>query len=304
MSAAGPLRLSGAAILVSVALPAGVFWGNVTTAGGKVAAWGYVNPGNGCAVLAVDPVSLRSSYARRRCAAATGRLTPAVTASVVRVGGRVAFRYSDSSDAEVTWTYGGGSLWVYDVATTHGPMLFRYSLRSARLQQRVRFPRLFKPVLAANDTGAWLMGNPSGGLAGARTAALYFVGPHARRPRVLQNGARAALWMTPHGRTLWLETVTGTSTFRLWRYDGTRGRVLWTRHRSTLYSASYGSGALWGVSAPYCAKRLRVLRIDASSGATSTVVRLPLFDCDQYGAGAFYRGWFWFVDGNKLFRIG
>jgi hypothetical protein len=233
----------------------------------------------------------------------TSTLAPDVGFGTVRVAGRRAFRYRDSSDAKVTWAYGGDSLWIYDVATSDGPLLFRYSLRTGRLQQRVRFPRLYKPVLAANDAGAWLMANPSGGVPGERTAWLYFVSPRAERPRVLATRARAALWMTGHAGSLWLETVTGVHTFRLWRYDGTRGHLLWTRRQSTLEGASYGAGALWGVSAAYCGERVRALRIDAQTGATHVVADVPLLDCNQVGAGAWYRGWFWFVDGDKLYRV-
>jgi hypothetical protein len=182
-------------------------------------------------------------------------------------------------------------------------MLYRYSVGTARLQQRVRFPRLYKPVLAANDAGAWLMANPSGGVSGERSASLYFVSPRAGHPRVLQRGTRAALWMTGHGNALWLETVTGVRTFTLWRYDGTRGRVLWTKSQSTLYGTSYGNGALWGVSARYCGERARAVRIDAQTGAMRIVADVPLLDCNQIGAGAYYRGWFWFVDGDKLYRV-
>jgi hypothetical protein len=292
-----------AAAVAWVFLPAGALWGNVTGDHGKVVVWGYAQQGNGCFVLTVDPRSHHTSLASRSCAQTTSLLAPDVGLNTVHVGGRVAFRYSDSSDAKVTWAYGGGSLWVYDVATSKGPMLFRYSLRTARLQQRVQFPRLFKPVLAANDAGAWLMANPSGGISGERTASLYFVSPQARRPRIVQRGARAALWMTGHGDALWLETVTGLHTFKLWRYDGTRGRLLWTKSQSTLYGTSYGAGALWGVSAAYCGERVRALRIDALSGATRVVANVPLLDCNQYGAGAYYGGWFWFVDGDKLYQV-
>ena len=292
-----------AAVVAWVFLPAGAFWGNVVGDHGRVVVWGYAQQGNACFALTVDPSSRRSRLGHPGCAHVTSLLAPDVGWSTVRVGGRLAFRYSNSSDAKVAWAYGGGSLWIYDVATSRGPMLYRYSLRTARLQQSVPFPRLYKPVLAANDAGAWLMANPSGGVSGERSASLYFVSPRARHPRVLQHGTRAALWMTGHGNTLWLETVTGVRTFKLWRYDGTHGRVLSTKAQSTLYGASYGNGALWGVSARYCGERARALRIDAQTGATRTVADVPLLDCNQIGAGVYYRSWFWFVDGDKLYRV-
>jgi hypothetical protein len=30
---------------------------------------------------------------------------------------------------------------------------------------------------------------------------------------------------------------------------------------------------------------------------------VPLLDCNQVGAGAYYLGRFWFVDGNKLYEV-
>jgi len=292
-----------------VFLPAAVFWIAVTPIHGKLVVSGVDDRGPKCAYLSVDTQSRRTALRRGDCSQ-TGRLTPRVLPlrahtqwQDVRVGGRLAFRFRDASDTKVTWTYGGGSLWVYDVWTQHGAQLVRFSLESGRLEQRVRFPKLFKPVLAANDAGVFLMANPSGGVSGERAAALYFVSTRASRPRVLQRSARAALWMTAHGRTLWLETVTGTKTFELWRYDGSHGRLLWVRDRSSLFGATYGGGALWGVAAGYCAKTVRVLRIDAATGASRIVARAPLLDCNQVGAGAYFRGAFWFVDGNELERV-
>ncbi len=292
-----------------VFLPAAVFWIAVTPIHGKLVVSGVDDRGPKCAYLSVDTQSRRTALRRGDCSR-TGRLTPRVLPlrahtqwQDVRVGGRLAFRFRDASDTKVTWTYGGGSLWVYDVWTQHGAQLVRFSLENGRLEQRVRFPKLFKPVLAANDAGAFLMANPSGGVSGQRTAALYFVSTRASRPRILQRSSRAALWMTAHGRTLWLETVTGTRTFKLWRYDGSRGRLLWVRNRSSLFGATYGRGSLWGVEAGYCAKTVRVLRIDAVTGASRIVARAPLLDCNQVGAGAYFRGAFWFVDGNELERV-
>jgi len=292
-----------------VFLPAAVFWIAVTPIHGKLVVSGVDDRGPKCAYLSVDTQSRRTALRRGDCSQ-TGRLTPRVLPlrahtqwQDVRVGGRLAFRFRDASDTKVTWTYGGGSLWVYDVWTQHGAQLVRFSLESGRLEQRVRFPKLFKPVLAANDAGVFLMANPSGGVSGERAAALYFVSTRASRPRVLQRSARAALWMTAHGRTLWLETVTGTKTFELWRYDGSHGRLLWVRDRSSLFGATYGGGALWGVSAGYCATTVRVLRIDAVTGASRIVARAPLLDCNQVGAGAYFRGAFWFVNGNELERV-
>lgn len=188
--------------------------------------------------------------------------------STVRVAGKVAFRYGDYSDTKPLWAYGGGSVWLYDVATTNGPLLLRYSLPSGALEQRVPMPKLFRPVLAAEDDGAWLMASPEGGISGEQTAALYLVRRGASGPTVVRREARAALWLVAHAHTLWVETITGTTTFLLWRFDGTRGKLLHRGTHGDVYNATYGAGALWGVgnTAP-CGGRVPVLRIDGRTAA-------------------------------------
>jgi hypothetical protein len=300
-----------AALVASIALPTGGLWANVQPAGGKLLVWGWENPGRGCVFLRVDPRSLRSHEAHGDCSRTT-RLTPEVGSNPrsqwqqVFVAGRLAFTYDEASDTKVEWTYGAGSLWVYDVATRSGPQLLRYSLRTGRLRQRLHFPaQLYRPVLAANDDGAWLMAATNGGESGKRTAALYHVVPGARTPAVLQQTARAAMWMVGTGHTLWLETVTGYSTFRLWRYDGTRGRVLWRLHRPVVDSATYGDGALWGVT-PACdpnIERLQVVELDPASGARSVVASIPELGCDAVAGSTLFHGAFWVVDGDRLYRI-
>jgi hypothetical protein len=300
-----------AAIVAAITLPAGGLWGNVATAGGKVLVWGWENPGSKCVFLHVDPQSLHSRETRGSCFR-TGRLTPDLRPNPrsqwqqVFVGGRLAFAYNEASDTKVEWAYGGGSLWVYDVATTTGPQLLRYSLRTHRLQQRLRLPvQLFRPVLVADDDGAWLMAAPNGGVSGQATSALYHVAPGAARPDVVQRGARAAIWMTAVGHTLWLETVTRYSTFRLWRYDGTHGRLLWQLHRIVVADVTYGDGALWGVT-PSCdpnVQHLQVVKLDPDTGARSVAAQIPELGCDGAGPGAFFRGAFWVVDGPRLYRI-
>jgi hypothetical protein len=109
--------------------------------------------------------------------------------------------------------------------------------------------------------------------------------------------------MTGRGRTLWLETITGLRDFRLWRYDGTHGRLLSAHAPPYLWSTSYGDGALWGASAPYCGKRVRALRIDARTGAATAIGNLPLLDCNVAGPSTYFHGTFWFVDGRRLFSV-
>ena len=271
---------------------------------GKLVVSGPLDVGPRCGYLTVDPVSRRSSFAKGACVADRVRVvydrhSPWTKAFV---GRRLAFRYRDSSTGRPVSARYGDTLWLYDVDTERGPILQRWSLRSGRLVRELRFPvRLWRPVIAANATGAWLMAAPNGGESDSPSLATLF---HATsRVSAVDRDARAAMWMTVHSRTLWVETVKGLHTFTLWRYDGTRGRVLTTQAPPFLWSTSYGDGALWGASAPYCGKRVRALRIDARTGTSTTIANLPLLDCGRAGAGTYYRGRFWLVDGDKLYRV-
>jgi hypothetical protein len=291
--------------LAWVFLPAAVFWSSVTPVHGKLVVSGPLDRGPKCGYLTVDPRSRHSSFTKGACLRNRVRVVvdPHSQWWRVYVGRRLAFRYEDGSDTRPLSATGGGSLWLYDVWTKQGPQLLRYSLETGRLQHRLRFPvRLFRPLIAANDAGVWLMAATNGGTSG-EAQSLYHVAPGSSRVQTVQRGARAAFWMTAHGRTLWLETVTGTHVFKLWRYDGTSGRLLSKRAPPYLFGTSYGDGALWGASARYCGKRVRALRIDALTGATATVANVPLLDCNQAGAGVYFRGSFWFVDGNELMRV-
>jgi hypothetical protein len=286
-----------------VFLPAAVFWGTVVPSHGKLVVSGPLDRGSRCGYLTVDTASRHSSFAKGACA--SGHLRVVVKNSPwwpVYVGRRLAFRYRDSSTGRPVSAVHGDTLWVYDVDTQRGPILQRWSLRHDTLEQELRFPvQLWRPVIAANDTGAWLMAAPNGGESGSPSTVRLW---HASdRVVAVQHGARAAMWMVGHGRTLWLETITGLHSFGLWRYDGTRGRLLSAPGPDHLWGASYGSGALWGASAPYCGERVHALRIDGRTGVATTVANVPLLDCNQAGAGVYYRGWFWFVDGNELMRV-
>lgn len=303
-----------AAVVASIALPSGGIWSNVLPAHGSVVAWGIANPGSDCVWLTVDPRSLTSRRSRGSCATpeqdAYG-VAPVVVPgrnsfqSTVRVAGKVAFRYGDYSDTKPIWAYGGGSVWLYDVATTNGPLLLRYSLASGALVQRVRMPKLFRPVLVADDDGVWLMASPEGGIAGEKVAGLYLVRNGASSPTVVHREGRAALWLAAHAHTVWVETLTGATTFSLWRFDGTRGKLL---HRGThvdVYSATYGAGGLWGWgnTAP-CGGNVPVLRVDGRTGAGRVVASVPrLGGCAEPAGDLYAGGAFWFINGTKLFRV-
>ena len=303
-----------AVVAASVALPSGAVWSNVTPVNGAVVAWGIANPGSGCLSLTVDPRSLKTRRARGSCATpekdAYG-LAPVLThdpnsfRSTVRVAGKVAFRYGDYSDTKPVWAYGGGSLWLYEVATTSGSQLLRYSLASGALEQRLKMPKLFRPVMTADADGAWLIASPSGGVSGEKTAALYLVRPGATAPTIVHREGRAALWLVAHGHTVWVETITGVTTFSLWRFDGKRGKLLHRGNRVDVYAATYGAGGLWGWgNTQPCGGKVPVMRIDGKTGAARMVTRVPrLGGCAQPSGDVYVGGAFWFINGPRLFRV-
>lgn len=288
-----------------VFLPAAIFWTTVAAVNGKVVVSGPLDRGPKCAYLTVDTASRRSSLRKGGCAQIDHIRTywnGHQPWTDVYVGKRLAFRYEDASDTRPVSAVSGDALWIYDVRTGRGPILQRWSLATGTLQQEIRFPvRLWRPVIAADADGAWLMAAPNGGEDGTEHVALWHAA--SRGVSVVRRGPRAAMWMVARGRTLWVETVAGFHTFQLWRYAGTRGRLLWTHRQSYLMSPAIGGGALWAGAGKYCARSVDVDRIDASTGALTTVATLPQLDCNQVGPGAYADGAFWFVDGNELFRI-
>jgi hypothetical protein len=291
-------------MLVSVLLPAAVFFSAITPVNGKLVLSGPLDAGPRCGYMTVEPATLRTAFTKRPCVrdAVRVRVDRRSQWWPVYVGRRLAFRYEDGSTSRPVSARYGATLWVYDVLTQRGPILQRWSLRTGRLERELRFPvRLWRPVLVANAAGAWLMAAPNGGESGSPTAALW----HASdRVTAVHRSERAAMWMTVHGRTLWLETVAHLRTFELWRYDGARGRLLSAHAPPYLWHTSYAAGALWGAAAPYCGKRLRALRIDAQTGAATTLATLRMLECGTAGASAYADGALWLVDGDRLYRIG
>ena len=81
-----------------------------------------------------------------------------------------AFAWGDSAP---TWIYGGGDLWLYESDNPGGVDLMRISATTGDVLQRLRVPKVWKPVLAYNDEGLWIA--PSGQTSSPE--ALYLVAP-------------------------------------------------------------------------------------------------------------------------------
>jgi hypothetical protein len=305
-----------AALIATLWLPAGGTFSSVQPAGGVLLLSGPADTGPGCIWTTVDPVRLRLLRTHRgscdTLARASGRLTPAIVydpkspwQEVVLSNGRVLFRYEDASDTRPQWVYAPGSLWVYDVWTDRGAQLVRVSLASGRIVQRVRMPKMFRPLLAADADGVWLVPATNGDL-GTGPQPLLHVTPRATAPVVVHRGGRAALWLVAHGHTVWMEQIAGRRTLSLWRFDGSKGRRL-APPRFIGVGAVWGAGSIWTVAASDHCTRNDVLRLDPASGRATRVARLTAGSCDWLGGQsqglAFTDGSLFMLDPPWLRRI-
>ena len=111
-------------------------------------------------------------------------------------------------------------------------------------------PKLFRPVIAADEDGLYLMAAVNGGVGGPGPAALYYVGRSARTATIIHREGRAAFWIVARGHTVWTEIISGKSSAALWRFDGSKARArrLWRRTIATAPIATYGDGSLWAVT--------------------------------------------------------
>ena len=319
-----------AAIVTALVLPGGIF-DSAQPAGGTLLVSGSTG-GRACVWLTVDPTSLRATQARGSCARPLRSPHPAVpvvipnrrspwqAVRIARVGsavgyGPVVMRFQDGSDTRPVWTYGPGSLWLYDVDTERGAEVLRFSSRTGRLEQTVAMPKLYRPVLAADDDGLYLMAAVNGGVDGPGPAALYRVAPGARRPAVVHRGGRAALWIAAGAHTVWTEIVSGTTEAALWRFDGpsARAKRLWRGTIGAAPVATYGGGSLWAVTPTWAGPRSAqctsesVSRIDPATGRATVVATVAatgycslLFDPQGL---TFSKGALYFLSGSRLYRV-
>lgn len=317
-----------AALVTFISLPLGGLYFSVQPAGKELLVSGFATTGTRCAWVTVDPSSLAAKQTKRTCDRPPASAYPYVPTVIpnrhslwqnVRLAhvtkslsyGPVVLRYQDSSDTRPLWTYGNGSLWLYDVDTTRGSIAMRFSATSGRVLETVPMPKLFRPVIAANDDGLWLVAAVNGGVSGQYPAALYHVAPHSRKAVIVHRGGRAALWITAHNHTVWAELISGKQSVALWRFDGTAATARPLSHGNAVGAteAVYGAGSLWGLaeSGSRCTKE-RVLRIDAATGRETQIASVPILaTCGSLilapSALAFFRGALFFLDGQRLYRI-
>lgn len=298
--------------------------------------------GNGCAWLVVSPQRLRvrSSF-RANCKKPAMAAEPVVpiqslvghtdyaslriarpNLSPTRVSvGPVVMRFNDLSDTRPVWTYGPGTLWIYDVAVVDGAgrrpraEVVEVSTGTGKVLRTVRMPRLVRPLLAADADGLWIAASP--GTGAGTPAPIYHLATGAAAPHVVHRGGYATLWIVAAGHTVWADIGTLprrrlASTpvhLEIWRFDGRSATAHPLARANSLNSSATpvmqsGSAALWTLSLipsvpgnyENCS-HAQLVRIDARTGQQTVTRTLPFTDeyCLPVQDQAFLDGAFYFL---------
>ena len=305
-----------AALVASLWLPAGGTFSSVQPAGGFLFLSGSAERGPACISTRVSVAAFTVSHTRiGRCSDPAHRVSYHVVfdphsawQAVVLSTGKVVFTYEDASDTRPASAYGGGLLWIYDVWTPRGAQLAQVSASTGRIVRVIAMPAVFRPLMAADDDGVWLVPAANGGIAYGPAPVLHV--PIDGSPSIVHLEGRAALWLTAHAHTVWTEIVTGASTRSLWRFDGPDAKAteLVAAKGLNAWAVVWGAGKLWTVVSDTGCRSDRVVAIDPRTGAPSTVARVTELDtCDSLAYNpqglAFDGGALYFLDEPKLYRI-
>ena len=317
-------------------LPSSAAFYAVEPLGGRVLISGSDIQGDSCAWLVVGPRHLRvQSSVHANCERPPIAAHPVVPVQFygktsnrvsVRIAhpesppnrvsyGPVVMTFPDVSDTHLEWTYGPGSLWLYDVATRHGAEVVDVSTATGRIVRTVPIPRLDRPLLAANADGLWIASSPETGA--GTPAPIYHLAPGARQPVVSHRGGYATVWIVASGHTVWADIASMTppsTTVRqqIWRLVGPSATAHALASADSLNSSATpvlqpGSAALWTISnVPYrdsagtdygnCPQQ-QLVRIDAHTGRQAVTRTLYGLDqsCLPVQSQAFANGDFYFL---------
>jgi hypothetical protein len=287
-----------------------------------------------CLVISVNATSLRlSAPVRESCESPRlegQTVAPYVTSKPIGIGfssaqvaryvpstgkvvlGPVLASYEDDSTSGLEWTYGPGTLWIYETQTSHGPMVFRVSSTTGKLLQAIRVPRLARPLLTADADGLYVAAAGSFGNYGDPGALVYRVAVGAQSASTVvrssgQSDSQIVSWLTSDGDSLWMDVCTRplARPCEIWKFQGPdlhpvfhvsdRGMTGdWVIGNSTL-----GLFTSFPVKFPGNGEiptEWRLVRIDPSTGHIAMVasVMLPWIwsGPDNFGTEdvAFYRG--------------
>lgn len=205
--------------------------------------------------------------------------------------GPVIMRISEASDTHPVVAYGGGSLWVYDVDTSNGPQAIQVSATTGQVEDVVRTPELYRPIMAANGDGLWL-GNSIEGSPVAGT--LFHVAPGSHSvTTVVPSPNDAVDWMVADAGHVWAAIRPNSSVLlTLWRFDGPKATVAFRTPEPSLEAGTNfvvgdEQDGLWlttpdppfgDTPAPTDNQHLDVVRLDPNTGKPTVEAQLPPLD--------------------------
>jgi hypothetical protein len=219
---------------------------------------------------------------------ATVRITRRDPTSGKVTTGQVVMTYRPSSTSNLYTAYGGGSLWLYDVDTTSGAEAVQISTTSGRVDDVVRVPQLYKPIVAADADGLWL-GNS---IEGAEGAALFHIAPNSHTVITVVAGTDKAVdWLLASDGHVWagIRPNDGSGSPTLWRFDGVKATVALQRAEPGLQAGIVTvvggeKDGLWtavpyppfaSTGSPNDNHQLYVIRLDPDTGAQTVEAVLP-----------------------------
>jgi hypothetical protein len=196
--------------------------------------------------------------------------------------GPVVMTYEYSSDTHLVTAYGPGSLWIYDVATTNGPELLQVSTQSGAVVDVVPMPKLWRPLLAADDGGVWVA-NSIGGSPGP--ALSYVTSGSAAPTTVVADTGLAICWLTADGTSAWVGAGAGWNCTNqmVRRYaDGAGAPVYSTPGAgfTPFWVVGDATDGLWAMqwtppASPGASSSQQVIFINPDTGAESVAATVP-----------------------------
>ncbi len=306
----------------SVVLPSGFVFDQVAVSSGHLVLAGEVASTASarsptCAAASVDPQTLHMTIAMTASCddpALYGQIVgtangyvPLSNNATIRVArvdpltgqvsvGPVVMTYGSYSDTRPVTAYGGGWLWIYDNSTTTGPTetlhasnpgvpeLLQVSAISGEVVDTIPMPRLFRPIMAADDAGLWI-GNS---IEGSRSSTLFYVAPGSNQAQVVIPSTTAIVcWLLGSGDHIWA----GVGSLRrgacqqqtIQRFDGDglqpvfdvadqgyHPNVVVGDLSQGLWTMQWASSGAAPATSPQ-----DIIRIDPNTGAESVVATLP-----------------------------
>jgi hypothetical protein len=238
--------------------------------------------------MVITETSNAASSSGLRATIAILRHDPATDKSTI---GPVVMTYTPASDTAPVAAYGGGSLWIYDVETNNGPEAVQVSATSGQVEDVVRTPLLYRPIMAANSDGLWL-GNSIEGSQVAGTVFHVTPGSHTVTT-VVSSQNDAVDWLVADSGHVWAGIrPSGSTLLSLWRFDGPQGIVALHVAEPTLevgpnYVVGDEQDGLWlttpdppigATPSPQDNQHLDVVRLDANTGKRTVEAALPPLD--------------------------